>query len=36
LRQRWPQAICGNFLFGSASDRPYPAGRDLTLMMVAF
>lgn len=26
----------GTFLFGSASDRPYAAGRDLTLMAVAF
>lgn len=29
-------SIGGNFLFGSASDRPYAAGRDLTLMTVAF
>ena len=28
--------IGGNFLFGSASDRPYAAGRDLTLMTVGF
>ena len=26
----------GTFLFGSASDRPFAAGRDLTLMAVAF
>jgi hypothetical protein len=26
----------GTFLFGSASDRPYAAGRDLTLMAIAF
>lgn len=26
----------GTFLFGSASDRPYAAGRDLTLMTVGF
>jgi hypothetical protein len=26
----------GTFLFGSASDRPYAAGRDLTLVAVAF
>jgi len=26
----------GTFLFGSASDRPYAAGRDLTLMAVGF
>jgi len=29
-------AMGGTFLFGSASDRPYAAGRDLTLMAVAF
>jgi len=29
-------SIGGNFLFGSASDRPYAAGRDLTLMTVGF
>ena len=29
-------SIGGTFLFGSASDRPYAAGRDLTLMTVAF
>ena len=29
-------SICGNFLFGSASDRAYAAGRDLTLMTVTF
>lgn len=29
-------SIGGNFLFGSASDRPYAAGRDLTLMTVVF
>jgi hypothetical protein len=28
--------IGGTFLFGSASDRPYAAGRDLTLMAVGF
>lgn len=28
--------IGGNFLFGSASDQPYAAGRDLTLMTVGF
>jgi len=26
----------GTFLFGSASDRPFAAGRDLTLMAIAF
>ena len=26
----------GTFLFGSASDRPYAAGRDLTLMAIGF
>jgi hypothetical protein len=26
----------GTFLFGSASDRPYAAGRDLTLMAILF
>ena len=26
----------GTFLFGTASDRPYAAGRDLTLMAIAF
>lgn len=26
----------GSFIFGSASDRPYAAGRDLTLMTVGF
>lgn len=26
----------GTFLFGSASDKPYDAGRDLTLMAIAF
>lgn len=26
----------GNFLFGSASDRPFAAGRDLTLMVIGF
>ncbi|MFM8892927.1 MAG: hypothetical protein ACKOTB_15170, partial [Planctomycetia bacterium] len=26
----------GNFLFGSASDRPFAAGRDLTLMAIGF
>ncbi|MEX0670648.1 MAG: hypothetical protein WD060_09355 [Pirellulales bacterium] len=29
-------SVGGTFLFGSASDRPYAAGRDLTLMAVAF
>jgi hypothetical protein len=29
-------AIGGTFLFGSASDRPYAAGRDLTLMAILF
>jgi hypothetical protein len=29
-------SLGGTFLFGSASDRPYAAGRDLTLMAVAF
>jgi hypothetical protein len=29
-------SIGGTFLFGSASDRPYAAGRDLTLMTVGF
>lgn len=29
-------SIGGTFLFGSASDRPYAAGRDLTLMAVGF
>ena len=29
-------SIGGNFLFGSASDRPYAAGHDLTLMTVGF
>jgi hypothetical protein len=29
-------SIGGNFLFGSASDRTYSAGRDLTLMTVGF
>ncbi len=28
--------IGGTFLIGSASDRPYAAGRDLTLMAIAF
>jgi hypothetical protein len=28
--------VGGTFLFGSASDRPYAAGRDLTLMAIAF
>jgi hypothetical protein len=28
--------IGGTFLFGSASDRPYAAGRDLTLMAIGF
>lgn len=28
--------VGGTFLFGSASDRPYAAGRDLTLMAVGF
>ena len=29
-------SIGGTFLFGSASDRPYAAGRDLTLMSILF
>jgi len=29
-------ALGGTFLFGSASDRPFAAGRDLTLMAVGF
>jgi hypothetical protein len=29
-------SLGGTFLFGSASDRPYAAGRDLTLMAVGF
>lgn len=29
-------SLGGTFLFGSASDRPYAAGRDLTLMTVGF
>ena len=29
-------SIGGNFVFGSASDRAYAAGRDLTLMTVTF
>lgn len=29
-------SLGGTFLFGSASDRPYAAGRDLTLMAILF
>lgn len=29
-------AVGGTFLFGSASDQPFAAGRDLTLMAIAF
>jgi hypothetical protein len=29
-------ALGGTFLFGSASDQPFAAGRDLTLMAIAF
>lgn len=29
-------SLGGTFLFGSASDRPYAAGRDLTLMAIGF